>query len=75
MAKYSIRLIMDDYNVQYVGASGTGTMKVKAASATDAQAIVESKGRANVVVKVSGPSGTLQIRSYQDAGKIRESLR
>jgi hypothetical protein len=66
---------MANYTVKYVGASGTGTKKVKAASASDAQAIVESEGRANVVYEVCGPSGALKVRSYQNAGKIREGLR
>ncbi|MDA7868859.1 hypothetical protein N9A75_00125 [bacterium] len=62
------------YTVSYVNPS-SGNSTIEAASASDAKAIVESKGNSRypyIVYKVSGPDGTIDFMSYGDAQKAHK---
>ena len=66
---------MAKYTVSYVGSSSASST-VEAASASDAKAIVESKGNSSyphIVYKVSGPDGTIDLMTYGDAQKIKRN--
>lgn len=56
---------MNNYTVYYVSYGSSGSKSVKAASASDAKAIVESSGA--TVYEVSGPEGKIRFMSYTDA--------
>ena len=65
---------MAEYKASYVNPS-SGNSTIEVASASDAKAIVESKGNSRspyLVYKVSGPDGTIDFMSYGDAQKAHK---
>ena len=64
---------MNSYQVRYCQAGSSGGSEIKAASAGDAKAIVESKGNSTYpyfVYEVSGPGGTIKYMSYGEASDL-----
>jgi hypothetical protein len=60
-----------EYNVLYISYGSSGSRTVKAASATDAKAMVEAGGA--TVYRVKGQEGTIDFMSYSEAIEIQRN--